>query len=165
MAFDAFIQIDGIPGESTDAAHSDWIEVIDFTQGEQQPTSATVSTGGGRTSERVNFSPFKFRHSIDKSSAKLHLACAKGTHISKVTLELCRAVGDKQPYYQVVMENVVVSHVQTVGDAHSDESLPVEDVELTFGKVTWTYTETDHKTGKPKGNVTANWDLESNKGG
>jgi hypothetical protein len=28
----------------------------------------------------------------------------------------------------------------------------------------WTYTETDHQTGKPKGNVAANWDLVANKG-
>ena len=27
MAFDAFIKIDGIPGESTDEKHKEWIEV------------------------------------------------------------------------------------------------------------------------------------------
>ncbi|WP_353327541.1 type VI secretion system tube protein Hcp, partial [Chitiniphilus shinanonensis] len=27
MAFDAFIKIDGIPGESTDDKHKDWIEI------------------------------------------------------------------------------------------------------------------------------------------
>ena len=36
MAFDAFIKIDGIDGESTDEKHSDWIEVIKFGPGVKQ---------------------------------------------------------------------------------------------------------------------------------
>ena len=27
MAFDAFLKIDGIPGESSDEKHADWIEI------------------------------------------------------------------------------------------------------------------------------------------
>ena len=30
MAFDGFIKIDGIPGESTDDKHKDWIEILSF---------------------------------------------------------------------------------------------------------------------------------------
>ena len=33
MAFDAFLKIDGIPGESTDDKHKDWIEVLSFDFG------------------------------------------------------------------------------------------------------------------------------------
>jgi hypothetical protein len=29
-AFDSFLKIDGIPGESTDDKHKDWIEVISY---------------------------------------------------------------------------------------------------------------------------------------
>ena len=28
MAFDAFLKVDGIPGESTDDKHKDWIEIL-----------------------------------------------------------------------------------------------------------------------------------------
>jgi type VI secretion system secreted protein Hcp len=28
MAFDGFMKIDGIPGESTDAKHNGWIEIL-----------------------------------------------------------------------------------------------------------------------------------------
>ncbi len=37
MAFDAFLKIDGIPGESTDDKHKDWIEVLSYGVGIQQP--------------------------------------------------------------------------------------------------------------------------------
>jgi hypothetical protein len=33
MAFDAFLKIDGIPGESTDDKHKDWIEILSFAHG------------------------------------------------------------------------------------------------------------------------------------
>lgn len=49
MAIDAFLQIDGIKGESADSAHQCWIEITSAHWGVTQPTSSTVSTGGGHT--------------------------------------------------------------------------------------------------------------------
>ena len=34
MAFDAFIKLDGIPGESSDDKHKDWIEILSFSEPE-----------------------------------------------------------------------------------------------------------------------------------
>lgn len=53
MAIDAYLQIDGIKGESTDSAHQGWIEVTGISWGVHQPKSATASTGGGHTAERA----------------------------------------------------------------------------------------------------------------
>ena len=51
MAFDAFLKIDGIPGESADAKHKDWIDVLSYGFGIQQPTSAYSATGEMRRAE------------------------------------------------------------------------------------------------------------------
>ena len=59
MAFDAFIKIDGVPGESTDDKHKDWIEILSYNLGMDQPSSATDSSAGGGTTERVNIEDFK----------------------------------------------------------------------------------------------------------
>ena len=45
MAFDAFLKVDGIPGESTDDKHKDWIEVLSFNHGVSQPAGGS---GGAR---------------------------------------------------------------------------------------------------------------------
>jgi type VI secretion system secreted protein Hcp len=45
MAIDAYLQIDGIKGESQDDAHKEWIEVTGVHWGVHQPRSATASTG------------------------------------------------------------------------------------------------------------------------
>jgi type VI secretion system secreted protein Hcp len=79
--FDAFVKIDGIEGESTDAKHQGWIELVRFGIGVKQTISSTVSSAGGASAERADFSDFILRKYLDKSSPKLALACAAGTHI------------------------------------------------------------------------------------
>ena len=93
MAFDAFIKIEGIPGESTDDKHKDWIEVLSYSTGVSQPSAGSASSGGGASSERADFQDFSIVKTLDKASPKLALACARGEHIPTVTLELCRAGG------------------------------------------------------------------------
>ncbi len=100
MAFDAFLKIEGIQGESTDANHKDWIEIISYGIGVIQPTSASASTAGGASAERATFRDLTVKKSLDKASPKLALYCADGTHIKEVVLELCRAGGEKMKYMQ-----------------------------------------------------------------
>jgi type VI secretion system secreted protein Hcp len=49
MAIDAYLQIDGIKGESQDSSHQGWIELLSAEWGVLQPKSATASTAGGHT--------------------------------------------------------------------------------------------------------------------
>ena len=37
MAFDTFMKVDGIPGESQDDKHKDWIELLSFSHSFTQP--------------------------------------------------------------------------------------------------------------------------------
>ncbi|MGQ9575806.1 MAG: Hcp family type VI secretion system effector [Thermoguttaceae bacterium] len=164
MAFDAFLKIDGIPGESTDDKHKDWIEILSYSWGLRQPASGSSSTAGGRSAERADFQDFSVVKALDKASPKLFLACANGQHIKQVKLELCRAAGDKQKYMEYTLSDVIISSVRPGGSAQGGETLPLEEVSFNYGKIELSYTETDHKTGKPKGDVKANWDLTANKG-
>jgi len=164
MAFDAFLKIATIPGESTDDKHKDWIEVLSYSHGVSQPTSGSVSSGGSRSSERVDHADFTIRKVLDKASPKLALACCKGEHITDVTLTLNRATGDKQKYMEYKLSDVIVRSVRPGGSTKEGETLPIEEVSFAYGKIEWTYTATDHATGKAAGEVKANWDLKSNKG-
>jgi len=164
MAFDAFLKISTIPGESEDSKHTDWIEVHSYSHAVTQPTSGSVSSAGSRTAERVDIQDFTIVKSIDKASPKLALACCNGEHIPTVTIHLNRAGGDKQQYMEYKLSDAIVRSVSPSGSSAGSDSLPSETVAFAFGKIEWTYTETDHKTGKPKGNVGANWDLHANKG-
>lgn len=161
MAFDAFIKIDGIPGESTDAKHKDWIEVVSYNHKIEQPASSTASSVGGATAERVNHGTFNILHQLDKATPKLLEACCTGKHIKEVVFELCRAGGDKIKYMEIKLEQVLISRVDEVGA--SEGGFPTETIALSYGKIKWTYTQQKRADGSAGGNVSAGWDLTTNK--
>lgn len=165
MAFDCFLKISTIPGECTDDKHSEWIEILSFSHGLSQPGSGSVSSGGARSAERCDHQDFSVVKTLDKTSPKLALACCNGEHIDSIKMELCRATGDKQKYMEYDLSDVIISSARPGGSAQGGEALPLEEVSFNYGKIEWIYTETDHKTGKPSGNVKAHWDMVTNTGG
>lgn len=163
MPFDAFIQFDGIEGESTDDKHKGWIEIQSYGFGAQQSQSGTASSSGGLSSARVNIQNFTFTHNLDKSSPKLFEACCTGKTIPKVTINLNRAGGDKVKYMEYKLADVLIASVGRGGDAGNDnQDVPMESVSLAFGKIEMTYTKVG-MDGKAAGNTSAGWDLKANK--
>lgn len=160
MAFDAFLKIDGIPGESTDSKHKDWIEISSYQHAAHQAVSRTVSSAGGASAERVDFSDLVISKLIDKSSPKLLEACCSGKHIKEVVIELCRAGGDKQKYLEIKMENVLISGYQhgATGDQFGSET-----VTFNPGTFKMVYSQQKRADGIAGGNVSGGWDLVANK--
>jgi len=162
MAGDCFLKIDGIPGESTDDKHKEWIEVLSYSSGVSQMSAGDRSTGGAAAGGRCNHQDFSIVKELDKTSPTIDLFCCNGNHIKKVAVELCRATGDKTKYMEYLMEDVIISSVSVGGGGGG---LPTESVTFNYGKITWNYIQTDHETGAPKGNIQKYWDLIHNKGG
>ncbi|WP_266158724.1 Hcp family type VI secretion system effector [Dyella silvatica] len=163
MAFDAFIQLDGIKGESADDKHKDWIEVLNFGFGAQQPQSGTASSAGNLGSARVNIQNFTFMHHLDISSPKLFEYCCTGQTIPKAIISLNRAGGDKAKYLEYKLTDVIITSVGKGGDSKSDtHDVPLESISLAFGKMEMTYTKIGIN-GKAAGNSSSGWDLKANK--
>lgn len=161
MGLDAFLKIDGVDGESTDEKHTGWIEIVRFGIGVRQHVSARASISGGASVERTEFSDFMVRKLSDKSSPKLALFCAAGTHIDKIVIELCRAGTEKQPYMVYTMQNCIISRVITTsGDDVG--GFPAETIRINFSRIEYRYIQIDRKTGVPMGNVAGGWDLQRN---
>jgi len=163
MAFDVFLEIDGIPGESTDDKYPDQIEVLSYSHGLSQPTSGiSRSSGGAASGERCNHGDFTVVHSLDKASPKLVEKMCKGEHIATVNVHLCRATSDKTEYMTYEMKNVLVTSLQTGGSASGEYALPLETITFNYGEMKWKYTETDHETGSSKGSVEFGWSVVKN---
>ena len=160
--FDAFIKIDGIPGESTDDKHKDWIEVLSYSTGLSQTATATKSSAGGASSERADFQEFSIVKALDKASPLLALQCANGTAIKSVILELCRAGGDKVKYMEYKLTNCMITSDRLGGSAQGSENLPLEEVSFDYGKIEWNYVQQKREDGAGGGNVAAGWDLQKN---
>lgn len=161
MAADMFLQLDGVPGESLDDKHKDWIEVLSYSHEVTQPTSTTRSSAGGGSTGRSEHGDFQLTKYIDKASPKLMELCATGKHISKAKIEMCRAGGSQLPYMVVNLEEIIISSVQHGSDSGKD--LPTEGLTLNYGKIEWTYTQQKRKDGSGGGNVTAKYDVTAGK--
>jgi len=171
--FDYFIKIDGIPGESTDEKHKDEIEVLTYKFGMEHGDTGSTSTGGARTGGRIRHQPFVFTKVIDKASPKLLEKACDGSHIPKAVFQAHRATGQKQKYLQIDLTDLIVSSWESkLVDQNEREAsakdgagvmLQIEEVALNYATIKFTYTLTDHNTGKAAGDVAAGWHLSKNK--
>ena len=159
MANDAFLKIDGIPGESSDDKHRDWIEIQTLDLSAIQPISNVTSSAGGASSGRVEHQDLVISKLVDKATPKLFEATNSGKHIKEITIELCRSGGAKQTYLTVKMEQVLLSRFVLSAAG----SFPSEQIHFNYGKITLIYNQQKRSDGIAAGNVTAGWDLTTNK--
>ena len=91
MALEAFLKIEGIPGESRKAGHPDEIDILSFSFGASNPT--TVGKGTGAGASQVAISSFNIMKQTDLSSTALFLRCAKGEHIPTAIVTCTLSIG------------------------------------------------------------------------
>ena len=161
MAADAYLQIDGIKGESADSGHQGWIEVTSVSWGVTQPTVGSKSTGGGHTAGHCEHRTLSLSKLADLASPILMQHCSMGKTIPKAKLEFMRADGDgkRVKYYQIDLENVLVSHMDQVMNGGG---LLQDEIGLCFSKVKWSYTQ-QKIGGGGGGSTTGGWDLSAKK--
>jgi len=133
--FDVFLEIEGIPSESTAPARQGSIEVLSWSWG----ISQVAGVGTASVTKR-----------IDKATPLLFQDCADGTVIPLATVYLARQ--DGQTYLEYDLTSVIVISISHGGDVNGD-GLPDETLELTFDGATLTYTQFD-SAGKPVGETT-----------
>jgi type VI secretion system secreted protein Hcp len=136
-AFDAFLEIDGIKGESQDSKHKDKIELQAYSFGVSQP-GAGFSTGGGGGAGKATFQDFNFSKRCDKATPLLFAACAQGTHIKKAQLVL-RKAGDKQQDYFIVDFTDVLISSQALSGQGSGDPIPTESISFNFTSLKMSY--------------------------
>lgn len=161
MAIDVYLQIEGIKGESNDDKHKDWIECLSVAWDMHQPRSATASTAGGHTAERVEHGDIAIHKLADLSSPILMQTCSTGRTIPKAKIEFMRADGQgtRVKYFEVLMENVLIG---SVSPSVHEGSVLGELISLKYAKVKWTYTQ-QKVSGGAGGSTVGGWDLAANK--
>jgi type VI secretion system secreted protein Hcp len=158
MAIDFFLQIDGIPGDSRDSQHKDWIDVLSWSWGESQ--SATTHPGTGSGTGKVAFSDLSFTQRTSKASPALFLSCASGKHIKQAKLSVRRATGKADDDFLMwTFSNLLVSSFQTGGSGGEDTIF--DTVSLNFSKAQISLRE-QKADGSLDAPITAGWDTKTN---
>lgn len=161
--FDAYCEIEGIPGESKKDGFMGQIEILSFSHGIHQPAMASQAAGG-HTSGRSEHADFSIVKNLDKASPLLAKYCSDGKVISKVTVTLCRQSGasKKVNFMEYVLSGVIVSGYRP-GGASAGQDFPVEEVSFKYNKIEWTYVLQNTDTGAAGGNVKASYDIPTGK--
>ena len=131
MAVDMFLKLDGVTGESLDAKHAGWIDVLSFTWGASQP----VATGGGGATGKVQFNQVTVVKVVDTATPQLIEMICKGQHAPSATLKL-RKAGEKPLDYLVIkLTDVLIANYQTGG---TGGGIPAEAVSFSFASMDMT---------------------------
>ncbi len=137
-AFDAFLTLDGIKGESKDKKLKESLQIESFSWGLVNLGSIVAGEkhGGGK----VSFQDFHFTVRASSASPQLAMFCAGGKLIPTALLTL-RKSGDMQmEYCTVKMGDAMVTGFQT-GGAQGGNTIALDQVTLSFSKIIFEYRE------------------------
>jgi type VI secretion system secreted protein Hcp len=155
MAFDAFLKIDGLNGESTRKGFEKQLEIKLFNWG--ATNQATIGAGGGGAG-KVSVTTFNISKKTDAASPLLFQSCCNGTHYAKAVATLIRSgSGAPDQFIQYELEKVYVQSVQWSGATGGDDT-PMESVSFAFSKVSITYTPQNPDGSKGSPSI-GTWDL------
>lgn len=192
MSLDAFLDLrPQITGECTVASHKAWIELTAFEYGlgdasgpedlaeqieeaEGDPQKIKELLSGRQKQKEGKFRSVSFSKFVDRASPLLFKFCAlyntadkAGTPLlPKAIVHLCRYAGQKDQsnyvtYGQLQFEGC---NIQSVTLRVGDNGVTTEDVQMSYEKVSFIYTETAEGGGaKASAKTRFSWDVHLNK--
>jgi len=148
-----FVKFDGIDGEADDKDHTGWSDMLGFRH--EITRNESGESGSVRARSVAELGPLVVAKSIDKAAPKLQEAILQGRVFPMVRIELGATYTDagRVVYYRYELKNVQITSYNISGDT---DSLPVEELALSFEEIKVTYTEYDN-TGKKKGSTEYDW--------
>jgi type VI secretion system secreted protein Hcp len=151
-----FAKYDGIDGESKDANHDKWIDVLSYDWGMRKPGGA--ATGQSRRRGAPIVEPFEMTFEYEKASPKLLEKCLLGEIIPKLEVELTANYGGaRATYLKYEMKNVSCKAYHVGG--YADGTPPTVVIANNFEEIKVTYTEYDSE-GNKGGNVETSYKVE-----
>ena len=158
MAVDMFLKLNGVKGESQDAAHANEIEILAWSWGMNQSGTMHMGTGGG--AGKVSVQDISITKYIDSATHSLVDACCNGKHFDEATVIVRKAGGEKPlEYLKISMKQVLVSSISTGGSGGEDRL--TENVSLNFGQFKLEYTPQTAK-GSSGGSLSAEYNIAKN---
>jgi type VI secretion system secreted protein Hcp len=158
MAFDSYLKLDGIEGESQKEGHTKEIELTHWSW--QGNNSGSFATGSGGGTGRYSSSDMTFSCPVSKASTKLFQACTKGTHIDKGVLSVRKSGGDTKPYdyLKITFEHCLVASHASGGGSGSDD-MGTDTFSVNFSKVTFEYFVQDPSKGTVSSTGAVSYDM------
>ncbi len=157
MPTNVFAKYDGVDGESKDANHDKWIDVLSVDWGAHKPGGG--ATGQSRRRGAAVVEDITLTIEYEKAAPKLQEKLLLGQVIPKLEIEHTATYGGpRATYLKYELKNVMITSFQTSGSGN-DEAPPTVVIGNNFEEVKVTYTEYDDE-GSSKGNVETTFKVE-----
>src|SRR5262249_28766417 len=105
-AVDAFLKLDGVDGESTDAQHKDEIVIQSWSFG----ASNRQASSGQQNSSRPCLTDITLGKHVDRASPVLLAAATNGKHFQNAVLTVRKAGSKPLEYLLVTLQNYLGEH-------------------------------------------------------
>lgn len=130
MSAKVFLRLDGIPGESADQQHREWIEASSF----RLAASVGPAPEGLAGPSRAVVDELRIGKAVDAASPRLLEACLVGRHIKEAVVEILR-LPTRTKFLEYRFGDVFVVAVGL--EIGGDEAVPteIEQVRLSFGRI------------------------------
>lgn len=154
-----------IEGNSTAKGHEKWIELMSWSHGFHQPTTAATKSSDQQATSRANHSDLSCTKFTDASSSPLMHICWTGKQIDKITIECYRASGSDDvgggstDYLTILMEDVIIGNFSISGGG---DELPIENITFNYTKITYTFKPVTFETGAGGDPIPISHDLSTN---
>ncbi|MCG5233959.1 Hcp family type VI secretion system effector [Xanthobacter oligotrophicus] len=155
-----FLKIEGLKGESLDSDHKEWIDVLAWSWGLDNPSNPHAGSGSGATKGHVH--NFSFTKQVDLSSTPLAQFLLKGKHFSKGIFELPKTGGDGKAmvYYKIEFKEVFVTSINFGGGGGG--GVFTENVQFSFSEYK-AYYKSQKDTGAAGDGNDYGWNCKENK--
>lgn len=150
-----FLEIDGIPGESSAEGHQGEIDIFGVDFGISRST--TIGTGGG--AGKANFSELTITKKTDSASTPIMLAAANGLAFPEVVIAFPHPDADGDDYLHITLTGATIAGYEVTQDG--TRPLPVELVSFHYQEIEVEYREllADGSFGPPS---RFGWDVAGN---
>jgi len=170
-----YVRFAGIEGESVESHHIGWCDLLAFNQ-----SLFSDAVQAGRAAANPVFEDIVLVKHLDSASPSLQKACAEGTVLADIKIDILRiAGGNTVPYYSIVLRDARVTSYN-LGNTGGSEltpqglprvdaganalagELPIEELSVAFGRITTEYTplKSDGSAGAA---IKFEWDLATNR--
>jgi type VI secretion system Hcp family effector len=152
-----FAKYEGIDGESMDAEHLTWIDILSL----DWPISAASGGATGPTRRRgeVDVGDVTMVQELDKSYPKLFSRITTGEITPTVEIHFTAFIGDSnKTYFEMLLRNVLLTELNLSGETGA--SVPTVVAGNNFEEITVTYTEY-LGDGSSAGRTEASWRADS----
>jgi type VI secretion system secreted protein Hcp len=157
----AFLYIEGVPGEVSDANFSGWLDIRGWGWGTQRNITSNTSTQGDRESANATIKDLTIRRFMDKATPKLFIeaCCGRGKEIKLVQTKTGTGSG-ADVFIEYTFRNALISNYEVKANTKSP-ARPSENITISFVDLDVKYTQYD-EDGNPEAPVAVGFNTATN---